>query len=211
MTGFNFEVVDAAHYDELRRVRAGGGRLGRRARRHRTQFEGRRPGGGDRPPLGSIPATRRRSDRRGACDEHAGGAGGTVPSVHAIVATAESTPFDDGATDLVVVGNAFHHFDRDAAMAEIQRILRPGGTLALFWAWPADDEQLEHPGMRAIYEAVDGTHAEAAIMAAHRSWAGRPRPPGSIRSSDGSLPRPTSCRRRDSPISTRPSATSSHV
>ena len=75
---------------------------------------------------------------------------------------------------LVVVGNAFHHFDRDAAMAEIRRILRPGGALALFWAWPAEEEQLKIPGMRAIYEAVDGTHAEAAIMAAHRSWAESP-------------------------------------
>ena len=28
--------------------------------------------------------------------------------------------------------------------------------------------------MRAIYEAIDGTHAEAAIMAAHRSWAEPP-------------------------------------
>jgi hypothetical protein len=28
--------------------------------------------------------------------------------------------------------------------------------------------------MRAIYEAVEGTHAEAAIMAAHRSWSEPP-------------------------------------
>ena len=51
---------------------------------------------------------------------------------------------------LVVVGNAFHHFERDAAMAEIHRVLRPGGALAVFWAWPAEEEQLKIPGMRAI-------------------------------------------------------------
>ncbi|MCD6022484.1 MAG: methyltransferase type 11, partial [Actinomycetia bacterium] len=96
------------------------------------------------------------------------------PTVRAIVATAESMPLDDGAVDAVVVGNAFHHFDREAAMAEIRRILRPGGALSLFWAWPADEGQLRIPGMRAIYEAVDGTHAKAAIMAAHRSWADPP-------------------------------------
>ena len=79
------------------------------------------------------------------------------PAVRAIVATAESMPFDDGAIDAVVVGNAFHHFERDAAMAEIHRILRPGGALAVFWAWPDEEEQLKIPGMRAIYEAVEGT------------------------------------------------------
>ncbi|HUF60116.1 MAG TPA: class I SAM-dependent methyltransferase [Actinomycetota bacterium] len=96
------------------------------------------------------------------------------PTVRAIVATAESMPFDDEAVDAVVVGNAFHHFGHDAAMAEIYRILRPGGALAVFWAWPAEEKQLRIPGMRAIYEAIDGTHAEAAIMAAHRSWSEPP-------------------------------------
>jgi len=96
------------------------------------------------------------------------------PTVRVIVATAESMPFDDGAVDAVVVGNAFHHFGRDAAMAEIHRILRPGGALAVFWAWPAEEEQLKIPGMRAIFEAVEETHAQAAIMAAHRSWSEPP-------------------------------------
>jgi SAM-dependent methyltransferase len=96
------------------------------------------------------------------------------PTIRAIVATAESMPFEDGAVDAVVVGNAFHHFGRDAAMAEIRRILRPGGALAVFWAWPAEEEQLKIPGMRAIYEAIDDTHAEAEIMAAHRSWSEPP-------------------------------------
>jgi hypothetical protein len=59
-------------------------------------------------------------------------------------------------------------------MGEIHRVLRPGGALAVFWAWPAEEEQLKIPGMRAIYEAIEGTHAEAAIMAAHRSWSEPP-------------------------------------
>jgi SAM-dependent methyltransferase len=96
------------------------------------------------------------------------------PTVRAIVATAESMPFDDGAVDAVVVGNAFHHFEREAAMAEIRRVLRPRGALAVFWAWPAGEEQQQIPGMRAIYEAVDSTAGESAIVAAHRSWAELP-------------------------------------
>ena len=63
------------------------------------------------------------------------------PTVRAIVATAESMPFDDGSVDAVVVGNAFHHFDRDAAMAEIRRVLHPGAGLGVFWAWPDEEEQ----------------------------------------------------------------------
>jgi SAM-dependent methyltransferase len=97
------------------------------------------------------------------------------PTVRTIVASAESMPLADESVDAVVVGNAFHHFERDAAMAEIHRVLRPGGALAVFWAWPAEEEQqLKIPGMRPIYEAVEETWAESAIPAAHRSWAAPP-------------------------------------
>jgi SAM-dependent methyltransferase len=96
------------------------------------------------------------------------------PTVRAIVATAESMPFDDGAVDAVVVGNAFHHFDRDVAMAEIRRVLRSGGGLALFWAWPDEEEQLKIPGMRAIYDLVEPARDESVIAAAHRTWAELP-------------------------------------
>jgi SAM-dependent methyltransferase len=105
------------------------------------------------------------------------------PGVRTIVARAESMPMDDGAVDAVVVGNAFHHFDRVAAMAEIHRVLRPGGVLAVFWAWPAEEEQLRIPGMGPIHEALEETWAESAIVAAHRSWA---EPPAPVDGFDGS-------------------------
>lgn len=47
--------------------------------------------------------------------------------------TAESIPLEDGAVDAVTVGQAFHWFDAPAALAEIARVLRPGGGLALLW------------------------------------------------------------------------------
>lgn len=103
------------------------------------------------------------------------------PAVRAIVASAESMPLAEQSVDAVVVGNAFHHFERDAAMAEIHRILRLGGALAVFWVWPDEEEQLKIPGMRAIYEAIDKTWAESAIMAAHRSWA---EPPATVEGFD---------------------------
>jgi SAM-dependent methyltransferase len=54
-------------------------------------------------------------------------------SVRALEGTAEAIPLGDGSADAVVVGQAFHWFDADAAPAEIHRVLRPDGVLALFW------------------------------------------------------------------------------
>jgi SAM-dependent methyltransferase len=61
------------------------------------------------------------------------------PSVEALDGTAESIPLGDGSVDLVTVAQAFHWFDGDAALAEIHRVLRPGGRLALLWNRRVED------------------------------------------------------------------------
>ena len=55
------------------------------------------------------------------------------PSVTAVLGSAEAIPLRDGLFDAVLVGQAFHWFDPDRALAEMARVLRPGGTLSLLW------------------------------------------------------------------------------
>ena len=50
-----------------------------------------------------------------------------------LAGSAERLPLPDRSVDLVVVGQAFHWFDRDRALPEIVRVLRPGGVLATFY------------------------------------------------------------------------------
>ena len=56
-----------------------------------------------------------------------------VPEVSARTATAEDIPANDRSVDVVVVAQAFHWFDHEVALAEIARVLKPGGHLALMW------------------------------------------------------------------------------
>jgi SAM-dependent methyltransferase len=56
-----------------------------------------------------------------------------VPNVEVLEGTAEAIPLPDRAADAVVVGQAFHWFDGERALAEIHRVLRPGRGLGLMW------------------------------------------------------------------------------
>lgn len=50
-----------------------------------------------------------------------------------VAGTAEDTGLPTGSVDLIVAGQAFHWFDRAKSKEEFQRILRPGGWVALIW------------------------------------------------------------------------------
>ena len=56
-----------------------------------------------------------------------------LPLVRASATGAEEIPLADGSVDVVVAGQAFHWFDMERALPEINRVLRPGGHLALVW------------------------------------------------------------------------------
>ncbi|MDF3834564.1 class I SAM-dependent methyltransferase, partial [Cupriavidus basilensis] len=59
--------------------------------------------------------------------------GTALPGVQALEGTAEAIPLPDASVDAVVCAQAFHWFANAAAMAEIGRVLRPGGKLGLIW------------------------------------------------------------------------------
>lgn len=56
-----------------------------------------------------------------------------LPDVPAALGTAESIPAASRSVDVVVCAESFHWFDHPRALAEISRVLRPGGVLALVW------------------------------------------------------------------------------
>jgi SAM-dependent methyltransferase len=55
------------------------------------------------------------------------------PQVRTLDGTAEEIPLPDGSVDAVLVGQAFHWFDRLTALSEIGRVLRPGGAVGALW------------------------------------------------------------------------------
>jgi SAM-dependent methyltransferase len=49
---------------------------------------------------------------------------------------AEAIPLADASVDAVTVSDAFHWFDHEPALAEIARVLRPGGSVCAVWTIP---------------------------------------------------------------------------
>jgi SAM-dependent methyltransferase len=56
-----------------------------------------------------------------------------LPGVPLLAGAAEALPLGAATVDAVCVAQAFHWFDAERAMAELARVLRPGGRLGLLW------------------------------------------------------------------------------
>ena len=93
---------------------------------------------------------------------------GSLPAVRALVGTAEDIPLEDGSVDAVAVGQAFHWFRGDEALAEIHRVLRPEGGLALVWnlrdetvPWVAELTRIMEPHRGGAPRAASGAWRDA--------------------------------------------------
>jgi SAM-dependent methyltransferase len=99
---------------------------------------------------------------------------------------AEALPFADAAFGLVTCAQAFHWFDFDQSFAEIARVLRPGGAVALFWKHSSHDDPYEACAVelmreisgrdepfnlsRAQTKQFDAFWAERAAFRDHEEW-----------------------------------------
>jgi ubiquinone/menaquinone biosynthesis C-methylase UbiE len=84
----------------------------------------------------------------------------------AVEGPAEAIPLGDDSVDAVFVGQAFHWFEPDRALAEIARVLRPCGGVVLIWnkwrgsAVPAEAVEvmkavIERPGLASTEREDD--------------------------------------------------------
>jgi SAM-dependent methyltransferase len=80
-----------------------------------------------------------------------------LPEVEVLDGTAEDLPLPADSADAITVAQAFHWFDAPVALAEIRRVLRPGGHLFLIW----NTRDRSHDWVRAFGDLlVDGPDLE---------------------------------------------------
>jgi ubiquinone/menaquinone biosynthesis C-methylase UbiE len=89
-----------------------------------------------------------------------------VPGVEALDGTSEEIPVPDASVDVVTVAQAFHWFDADLALAEIARVLRPGGRVAILW-----NERDERTPWVAEMSRIIRWHERTVSRYQHVAWA----------------------------------------
>ncbi len=75
---------------------------------------------------------------------------GREPNFHSVDGTAEATTLEGNSIDLVTAAQAFHWFDLPRAGAEMRRILKPGGRVALVW----NDRSLDADPFHRAFESM---------------------------------------------------------
>jgi SAM-dependent methyltransferase len=94
-------------------------------------------------------------------------------AAQALDGTAEAIPLPDDSADAVTVGQAFHWFDGPKALAEIERVLRPGGALALVWNRRPTESSALHAAISEIIAPYRGDAPAHASGAWREAFAGR--------------------------------------
>lgn len=86
-----------------------------------------------------------------------------------VAGTAEAIPLENASVDAVFVAEAFHWFCDPPVLREIERVLRPRGTLALLWNRPRKSLE-ELSGVRELMERL---RDEAGVSSkSHRFYSG---------------------------------------
>ena len=72
------------------------------------------------------------------------------PAFTGVAGTAEASTLPDRCVDLITSAQAAHWFDRESALREFQRILKPGGYVALIW----NDRRVDATAFDRDYELL---------------------------------------------------------
>ncbi len=83
--------------------------------------------------------------------------------------TAERTGLEDRSVDCIVCAQAFHWFDRDGALREFHRILKPAGKLALVWNKRDERDPCSREYERIIGHAMEMAESAGRVVARFRS------------------------------------------
>lgn len=117
-----------------------------------------------------------------------------LPNVDYAQATAEASGLEPASVDLVVVAQAMHWFDQAAFFAEVERVLRPAGVLAV-WCYqdvqiPAELAALYRPFTERIDSSWPAQRALIDNAYADTRWPFEPLPvPRFTLQADWPLPR----------------------
>jgi SAM-dependent methyltransferase len=94
-----------------------------------------------------------------------------VPGAEPHRGSADAIPLPDDAVDAVFVAEAFHWFASDATVAEIARVLRPGGGLVLLWNTQVEhDPALPEEAARVVGEAIERGGAPGLSRVLSGAW-----------------------------------------
>jgi ubiquinone/menaquinone biosynthesis C-methylase UbiE len=78
------------------------------------------------------------------------------PKVHYSLCPAEHTPFADQSFDLVTVATAVHWFDQEQFHREVDRVLKPGGVLAVWtYGYFQIDPEVDDVIRRELLNPID--------------------------------------------------------
>src|SRR3954471_3503409 len=77
----------------------------------------------------------------------------------AVDGTAEAIPLPDASVDAATIADAWHWFDHARAAAELARVIRPGGVLAILWQYPTGEDVPDWaPRLGEILGPLRGEH-----------------------------------------------------
>ncbi len=93
------------------------------------------------------------------------------PSVEVLTGPFETTPLPEGTFNLLVSATAFHWLDPAIAYPKAARVLKPGGTLALFW-----NEHVRTDADGGFFAAAQEVYAREAPEIWDGSYANPPEP-----------------------------------